>query len=82
MAAALLGGNSMKGGKGSIPGALFGALTLFTVRNAMSLWGIDTSVVMVVIGCILVFGMILNEAVTRISGKKRLSGKKGEKAAA
>ncbi|WP_233460621.1 ABC transporter permease [Enterocloster lavalensis] len=80
--AAVLGGNSMKGGKGSIPGALFGALTLFTVRNAMSLWGIDTSVVMVVIGCILVFGMILNEAVTRLSVKKRLTGKKGEKAAA
>ena len=80
--AAVLGGNSMKGGKGSIPGALFGALTLFTVRNAMSLWGIDTSVVMVVIGCILVFGMILNEAVTRLSVKRRLTGKKGEKAAA
>lgn len=80
--AAVLGGNSMKGGKGSIPGALLGALTLFTVRNAMSLWGIDTSVVMVVIGCILVFGMILNEAVTRISERRRLEGKKGEREAA
>lgn len=69
---AVLGGNSMKGGKGSVPGAILGALTLYTVRNAMSLWGIDTSVVMVVIGCILVFGMILNESVNLIVEKKKL----------
>lgn len=70
--AAVLGGNSMKGGKGSVPGAILGALTLYTVRNAMSLWGIDTSVVMVVIGCILVFGMILNQAVNSLAEKQKL----------
>lgn len=70
--AAVLGGNSMKGGKGSVPGAILGALTLYTVRNAMSLWGIDTSVVMVVIGCILVFGMVLNEVVNALAEKRKL----------
>lgn len=70
--AAVLGGNSMKGGKGSVPGAILGALTLYTVRNAMSLWGIDTSVVMVVIGCILVFGMVLNQVVNTLAEKKKL----------
>lgn len=70
--AAVLGGNSMKGGKGSVPGAILGALTLYTVRNAMSLWGIDTSVVMVVIGCILVFGMVLNEVVNSLAEGKHL----------
>ncbi|MFR5601657.1 MAG: ABC transporter permease [Lachnospiraceae bacterium] len=70
--ASVLGGTSMKGGKGSIPGAIMGALTLYTVRNAMSLWGIDTSVVMVVIGCILVIGMMLNQAVLTMTEHKRL----------
>lgn len=70
--AAVLGGNSMRGGKGSIPGAVMGALTLYTVRNSMTLLGIDTSVVMVVIGCILVFGMLLNEGVSKLDESHRL----------
>ena len=69
--AAVLGGNSLKGGKGSIPGAVLGALTLYIVRNAMSLWGLDTSVVMVVIGAILVVGMVLNEGVAYMVEKRK-----------
>lgn len=68
--AAVLGGNSLKGGKGSIPGAILGALTLFTVRNAMSLKGVNTSVVMVVIGSTLIVGMVINEAVQYYAEKK------------
>lgn len=60
--AAVLGGNMMEGGKGSVPGAVLGALTLYTIRSAMSLMGIDTSWVQVVIGCVLVIGMLLNNA--------------------
>ena len=57
---AVLGGNVMEGGKGSVPGAVLGALTLYTIRSAMSLMGIDTSWVQVVIGGVLVIGMLLN----------------------
>ncbi|MCI5957629.1 MAG: ABC transporter permease [Clostridiales bacterium] len=60
--AAVLGGNMMEGGRGSVPGAVLGALTLYTIRSAMSLLGIDTSWVQVVIGCVLVVGMLLNNA--------------------
>lgn len=58
--AAVLGGNIMEGGKGSVPGAVLGALTLYTIRSAMSLLGIDTSWVQVVIGIVLVAGMMFN----------------------
>jgi len=68
--AAVLGGNSLKGGKGSIPGALLGALVLYVIRNAMSLWGIGTSVVMVVIGATLVVGMVINEAFQYLAEKR------------
>lgn len=82
---AVLGGTSMKGGKGSIIGAVMGALTLYTVRNSMTLLGIDTSVVMVVIGSILVLGMVLNETATRLDEKRgsimiRKHSKKGSQA--
>lgn len=68
--AAVLGGNSLKGGKGSIPGAIMGALVLYVIRNAMSLWGIGTSIVMVVIGATLVIGMIINEIAQYIATTK------------
>jgi len=71
--AAVLGGNSLKGGKGNLYGALFGALTLYTVRSSLTLAGIDTSVTMIVIGAVLVVGMILNELAVR--HEKRLSGR-------
>jgi len=71
--AAVLGGNALEGGKGSLYGAIFGALTLYVVRSALSLKGIDTSATMVVIGGVLVVGMILNELASR--HEKKLLGK-------
>ncbi|MDQ2078767.1 ABC transporter permease [Xanthobacteraceae bacterium Astr-EGSB] len=71
--AAVLGGNALEGGKGSLVGAIFGALTLYMVRNALALKGIDTSVTMVVIGAVLVIGMFLNALATR--HEKKLSAR-------
>lgn len=61
--AAVLGGNTLRGGKGSLYGTILGALALYSVRSALSLAGIDTSVVMIVIGAVLVLGMWLNETI-------------------
>lgn len=68
--AAVLGGNIMTGGRGSVPGAVFGALTLYTIRSAMSLLGIDTSWVQVAIGIVLVIGMIINNFVTQRENRR------------
>lgn len=73
--AAVLGGNALEGGKGSLVGAIFGALTLYMVRNALALKGIDTSVTMVVIGGVLVVGMVLNALATR--HEKKVSARAG-----
>ena len=67
--AAVLGGNALEGGKGSLVGAIFGAITLYMVRNALALKGIDTSVTMVVIGGVLVVGMLLNALAARHESK-------------
>lgn len=68
--AAVLGGNIMTGGRGSVPGAVFGALTLYTIRSAMSLLGIDTSWVQVAIGVVLVIGMLINNFVTQRENRR------------
>lgn len=78
--AAVLGGNVMEGGKGSVPGAVLGALTLYTIRSAMSLLGIDTSWVQVVIGCVLVIGMLLNNAAAARERKNSTAALKRAKA--
>jgi ribose/xylose/arabinose/galactoside ABC-type transport system permease subunit len=61
--AAVLGGNTLRGGKGSLFGTILGALALYSVRSSLSLAGIDTSVVMIVIGGVLILGMWLNETI-------------------
>ena len=58
---AVLGGNMMSGGRGSIPGAIIGALVVYTVRNGLSLAGVNTNAVQVVLGLVLVLGMLMNE---------------------
>lgn len=58
---AVLGGNLLAGGKGSIPGAIIGALVVYTVRNGLSLAGVNTNAVMVILGIVLVVGMMMNE---------------------
>ena len=68
--AAVLGGNIMTGGRGSVPGAVLGALTLYTIRSAMSLLGIDTSWVQVAVGVVLVIGMIINNYVIQRENRR------------
>lgn len=68
--AAVLGGNLLKGGKGSIPGAIIGALVVYTVRNGLSLAGMNTNAVMIILGLVLVLGMLMNEIASKgIHGK-------------
>ena len=62
--AAVLGGNSLKGGKGSVPGAICGALVLYSIRSALSLSGISTFWVQITVGCVLILGLMLNNLAT------------------
>lgn len=63
--AAVLGGNFLAGGKGSVPGAIIGALAVYCVRNGLTLAGFNTNIVMIVLGLVLVLGMILNDFATK-----------------
>ncbi|MDR1626089.1 MAG: ABC transporter permease [Spirochaetia bacterium] len=63
--AAVLGGNPLSGGKGSLPGAIMGALTVFVVRNGLTLVGANSNFIMIILGVVLVLGMIMNDVASR-----------------
>jgi ribose transport system permease protein len=60
IAAAVIGGNSLKGGKGSVWGTLLGALILGVVSNALNLWGVASFFQTVIIGCIVLVAVLSN----------------------
>lgn len=53
IAACFIGGTSMRGGSGTVHGALIGALVMASLDNGMSMLDVDTYWQMIVKGCIL-----------------------------
>jgi D-xylose transport system permease protein len=51
IAAAVIGGASLRGGIGTVPGAILGALIMQSLINGMVLIGIDTPVQQIVLAC-------------------------------
>jgi len=60
LTAAVLGGVSLKGGKGTVVGVFLGAIFITVLGNAMDLLRIGSYFQMVVLGLLLVFAMILD----------------------
>jgi len=67
IAAAVVGGVSLFGGIGSIPGALLGAVLIATVSNGMNVIGVDSYWQPLVIGVIILLGVILDSYRRRLS---------------
>ncbi|WBB78475.1 ABC transporter permease [Micromonospora sp. WMMD882] len=62
IAAAVIGGASLFGGKGRVLGALVGALTLTLTRNIINLTGVESSWQAVVTGLVLILAVLANQA--------------------
>jgi len=60
VAAAVIGGTSLFGGRGSVYGALFGALVIESVSNGMNLLGAASSIRFVVEGAILLAAITID----------------------
>jgi ribose transport system permease protein len=63
--AVILGGASLSGGKGSIPGALIGVVFIALVSNALIIVGISSEWQDIVVGAILVLAVALDSYQTR-----------------
>lgn len=73
IAAAVLGGCSLRGGQGSIFGVVIGAAILPLLRNSINLLGMPTTLEFAIIGVVILAGVIVDEVVKRIAAKRRSS---------
>jgi rhamnose transport system permease protein len=71
VAAVLLGGVSIFGGRGTLPGVLAGVLLLATLRNALQLADVQAQTVDIVTGSLLVASVVVPNAVTLTRARLR-----------
>jgi ribose transport system permease protein len=72
IAAAVLGGCSLRGGEGSILGVIIGAAVMRVLYNAINILGIPTHLEFAIIGAVILAGVIVDEGVKRVVAKRRL----------
>ena len=71
IAAAVLGGCSLRGGAGSISGVIVGTAVLRVLYNAINVLGIKTQLEFAIIGIVILAGVVIDEAVKRIAARRR-----------
>jgi ribose transport system permease protein len=69
IAAAVLGGCSLRGGEGTIIGILIGTTLLQVLQNLVNLLGIPSSLNFSVMGAVILIGVIVDELIKRRSAK-------------
>jgi ribose transport system permease protein len=71
IAAAVLGGCSLRGGEGSIFGIILGAALMRLLMNSISMLGIDDQLEPAVIGIVILLGVMVDELVKRFAARRR-----------
>lgn len=75
IAACVIGGVSMSGGRGSVIGALLGALILATIAKALPLVGIDALAQNTIKGVLILVVVVINVVLQRVADSKALKGR-------
>jgi ribose transport system permease protein len=70
IAAAVVGGCSLRGGEGSVIGILIGTTLLQVLQNLVNLLGIPSSLNFAVVGTVILLGVITDEIIKKRSAKK------------
>lgn len=71
IAAAVLGGCSLRGGEGSILGVVIGAAVMRLLYNAINVSGIPTQLEFAIIGAVILAGVTADELIRRLAGRRR-----------
>jgi ribose transport system permease protein len=71
IAAAVLGGCSLRGGEGSIFGVVIGTAVMRVLYNSINLLGIPTTLEFAIIGVVILAGVIADELVKRLAARRR-----------
>jgi D-xylose transport system permease protein len=69
IAAAVIGGTSLFGGRGEVRNALFGALVIAVIANGMNTLGYTTGVIFIVTGVILLLAVTLDTIFRRLQAR-------------
>ena len=77
IAAAVLGGCSLRGGEGTILGVVIGAAVMRVLYNAINILGIPTQLEFAIIGAVILLGVITDELVKRVAASRRGAELKG-----
>jgi ribose transport system permease protein len=70
IAAAVLGGCSLRGGEGSILGIVLGAILLQILQNLVNLLGIPSSLNFAVMGGVILIGVVADQQLTRLRERR------------
>ena len=71
IAAAVLGGCSLRGGEGSILGIVLGTILLQVLQNLVNLLGIPSSLNFAVMGAVILIGVLADQQLTRLRNRRR-----------
>jgi ribose transport system permease protein len=71
IAAAVLGGCSLRGGEGTVIGVIVGAALMQVLRNMITLVTTRTNIEFAIIGAVLLIGVVADELVKRYATKRR-----------
>ncbi|MCX5513466.1 ABC transporter permease [Kaistia algarum] len=82
IAAAVLGGFSLRGGEGSIIGALLGVVLLQELQNLVNLLGIPSSLNFAVMGTVILIGVIADQQLARFRAARANSRKESTRLSA
>ena len=73
IAAAVLGGCSLRGGEGSIVGILIGTALLQVLRNLVNLLGIPSSLDFAVMGAVILIGVMADQLLTERRNRRQVA---------
>lgn len=71
IAAAVLGGFSLRGGEGSIIGVVLGVVLLQVLQNLVNLLGIPSSLNFAVMGSVILFGVLADNQIAKLRDARR-----------
>ncbi len=71
IAAAVLGGCSLRGGEGSILGVVIGTAVIRVLYNAINILGLPSQLEFAIIGAVLLAGVVVDELVKQVVARKR-----------
>jgi ribose transport system permease protein len=78
IAAAVLGGCSLRGGEGTILGVVIGAAVIRVLYNSINLLGMPTELEFAIIGIVILIGVAVDEVIKRIAASRRRGKVRGE----